>query len=301
MRVSTLSVAARSLLASPRATSRGFISVRPSSACAAVSPLPILFDNYCYLLFDRISRVAAVVDPGEAAPVISSVKNMEKEFNVKLKTIFCTHKHHDHIGGVAELKSQFKDVEVVGTKYEDIPELDRGMGHGDVYNFGSLRVEALHTPCHTAGHVCFYITSEQDSSMDPILFSGDTLFVGGCGRFFEGEPQDMLQNMNLLGKLPTSTQVYCGHEYTVSNITFIRSIAAKMEMSAAILSDIDEYYTRACKLRKGSSPTVPTTIGDELVYNLFMKCNDGSLQSAMNCPKDPVGVMAHLRHLKNLN
>lgn len=182
---------------------RNFLSapILSSLGCADVIKIPLFTDNYCYLIVDRETKHAAVVDPGTAQPVIKIVEQLQRDENLELKAILCTHKHHDHVGGNAELKHRFPTAEVIGTGYEHIPSIDRPVRHGDSFRIGSLQVRTIFTPCHTSGHVCFFVTSAATPShfkgtvrsgevgaenMAPMLFSGDTLFAGGCGRFFEG-------------------------------------------------------------------------------------------------------------------
>lgn len=182
----------------------------PTVSCADVITIPLYSDNYCYLLIDRHSKKAAVVDPGSAEEVIQVIERYQMEQGISLTTILCTHKHDDHVGGNTAIKRHFPNVEIIGTGYEAIPALDRAVYHEDTFSIGSLQVHTLHTPCHTRGHVCFYVSRASGSGHDkpsrcdqkdggaqgltcaesqevaPILFSGDTLFAGGCGRFFEG-------------------------------------------------------------------------------------------------------------------
>lgn len=174
---------------------RSFLSAHlTTTSCAEVQIIPLYSDNYCYVLIDRLTKQAAVVDPGKE--IIREVEKLQKEKNIELTTILCTHKHDDHVGGNSAMKLHFPNVEIIGTGYEPIPSLDRAVHHEDTFTIGSLQVQTLHTPCHTRGHVCFFVTPslhssyekdhDKNSQLDPILFSGDTLFAGGCGRFFEG-------------------------------------------------------------------------------------------------------------------
>jgi hydroxyacylglutathione hydrolase len=134
-------------------------------------------DNYGYVIVDK-ENFATCVDPG--------VADIFLDQNFKISQIICTHKHSDHVGGNLELKKFSPDAKIIGTTYEDIPGLTHPVYDGDRFSIGKLQVDVIHTPCHTRGHVCFYISNPNNDSMDPVLFSGDTLFVGGCGRFFEG-------------------------------------------------------------------------------------------------------------------
>jgi hydroxyacylglutathione hydrolase len=256
-------------------------------ACADVHIIPVLDDNYSYVIKCRATGAAACIDPGDAPPIIDRLASISKDNkDFKLQYVLCTHKHWDHTDGTGMLKQNFKDISVVGTGYEHIPFLDRPLKHDDTLSVGRLTVRAIHTPCHTKGHVCFLVTGTEGS---PILFSGDTLFAGGCGRFFEGTGADMLANMNIFEALPGNTQVYCGHEYTLSNMKFLRSIDPDR---------VSPFFEKAKYLREANHPTVPTTIADEQRYNLFMRCNDVELQNRLST-KNSLDTMNKLREQKN--
>mmetsp|Transcript_19200 Transcript_19200/g.32181 ORF Transcript_19200/g.32181 Transcript_19200/m.32181 type:complete len:213 (-) Transcript_19200:1996-2634(-) len=179
---------------------RGFLSAPqlPAHGCADVFKIPLFSDNYCYVIVDRVTNHAAVVDPGQAEPVRKAISQLQQEKQINFTSILATHKHDDHVGGNKAMKQFYSDVRVIGTGYEEIPCVDQKVKHDDTFTIGSLNVRTLFTPCHTTGHVCFYITPSVETSSAaaegggtntfnaPILFSGDTLFAGGCGRFFEG-------------------------------------------------------------------------------------------------------------------
>ena len=266
-----------------------FLSSISSRACADVHLVPMFGDNYGLILVDRLTNKAALIDPGDPDPVIQAVRGLGSSVELAL----ITHKHNDHVGGNGAVKDAFAGINIVGTSYEKIPHVMQEVKEGDSIIMGSLKIEVLHVPCHTKGHVAYYVTSH-DAGVDsnknaPILFSGDTLFVGGCGRFFEGTATEMLHNMDRLGALPPATQVYCAHEYTLGNLKFLASVDP--ECSAEILEEVSQK-------RDASISTVPTTIGRELEYNLFMKCREERTQTLMN-RKSPVDTMARLRELKN--
>jgi hydroxyacylglutathione hydrolase len=173
-------------------------------------------------------------------------------------------------------------VEVIATKYESVSGATSLVGDGDTFHLGSLIANVRHTPCHTKGHIIFHIDSVG-------LFVGDTLFSGGCGRFFEGTAAEMLSNLRMLGTYPESCAVYCAHEYTESNFRFLASVDPQRCLSK---------YDAVKKMRQAGTPTVPTTVGEELKTNLFMRCDDPSLQKALSCA-DAVTTMAKLREMKN--
>ena len=249
--------------------------------------IPVLDDNYSYLFVDRPTRTISCVDPGDHVPVLEVIDQLLTTDNMaKLRYIFCTHKHWDHVDGNKEILRAFPDVSIIGPSYEPIPFSNGVLSHGERMQVGSLTVESIHTPCHTQGHMCYLVSGPTG---DPLLFSGDTLFAGGCGRFFEGSAADMLRNMNLIGALAGETQIYCGHEYTLSNVEFLRSIDPE---------NIPKYYNRFKELRNANLPTVPTTVKSEISYNLFMKCNEMETQDLLSV-SSAVDAMKTLRELKN--
>ncbi|CAM9360025.1 unnamed protein product, partial [Phaeothamnion confervicola] len=214
---------------------------------AHVITVPLLADNYAYLLVDRATGNAAAIDPAEPDKILA----VAAKHDVNIQTVLCTHKHWDHAGGNEAMARKLRrgserilGLEVVGSAYEEIPAMTHSLGDGQEYRLGELSIRALHAPCHTRGHVLFYVTrvpaaGESDSGdaagesgggdaasdnggfvagCAPLLFCGDTLFVGGCGRFFEGDGADMARALlDVVAKLPRETRVFCGHEYTVSN------------------------------------------------------------------------------------
>ncbi|CAB1118576.1 unnamed protein product [Ectocarpus sp. CCAP 1310/34] len=228
-----------------------------AGVCAEVIPVPILSDNYAYLLIDPATKKTACVDPAEPEKVIAAAQAR----GVEISTLLCTHKHWDHSGGNEAMKQMIPDLEVVSSAYEDgVPAMTLALKDREEYALGSLTVRALHTPCHTRGHVLFFVTSpaagageEGDGAAAPLVFSGDTLFVGGCGRFFEGDASQMSNALQgVAASLPGATRVFCGHEYTVSNLQFAKSVEPE---NSAVLDKLD--WSRRV-LAKGGY-TVPST------------------------------------------
>ena len=176
-----------------------------------IEPIPCLTDNYAYIIYDDISKIASVVDPSEAKPIISFLKKKQ----IKLNYILNTHHHFDHIGGNIELKKKY-DAKVVGFEGDKhrIPGIDITVKDKEICRFGSSSVKILHIPGHTLGHICFFFEKEK------IAFTGDTLFSLGCGRIFEGDHKQMLNSLNKIKELPKDTKIYCGHEYTYKNAEF---------------------------------------------------------------------------------
>ncbi|KAL9957554.1 hypothetical protein ACROYT_G039196 [Oculina patagonica] len=245
--------------------------------------LPALSDNYMYLVVDEKTQEAAIVDPVEPKKVVEAVKNE----GVKLTTVLTTHHHWDHAGGNEELAQLVKGLTVCGGD-DRIGALNKKVGHGDQLKVGNLDVKCLFTPCHTSGHIC-YVVSGQPSA----VFTGDTLFRAGCGKFFEGRPPDMYKALiEILGKLPHDTLVYCGHEYTVNNLKYAVHVEPENP-------DIHQQIEWAKNKREANEPTVPSTIGDEFKFNPFMRVQEESVKKYAE-KTDPVDVMGFLRRDKDM-
>ena len=246
--------------------------------------LPAWQDNYMYLLVDKKTNQAAIVDPVEPNKVIAAVN----EEGVKLTTVLTTHHHRDHAGGNLELTAKVKGLSVFGGD-ERIDSLTKKVLHNDTFNLGSLSIKCLHTPCHTTGHICYFV---EENGKDPVVFTGDTLFVGGCGRFFEGEPSQMYTALiEILGKLPPHTKVYCGHEYTVNNLKYAQSVEPNN-------SRIQDKLQWAIDQRLNQNTTIPSTIGEELEYNPFMRVNLDMMQKRCQTANGEE-TMAFLRNEKD--
>ncbi|MDO8437746.1 MAG: hydroxyacylglutathione hydrolase [Nitrosomonadaceae bacterium] len=249
-----------------------------------IVPARAFADNYIWVIHDRCH--AAVVDPGDATPVLDFLRRE----NLQLVAILNTHHHNDHVGGNAALLREFP-VPVYGPAHESIPTLTHRLREGDNVQLAEfpLSFNVLDIPGHTAGHIAYYGAN--------LLFCGDTLFACGCGRLFEGTPQQMYTSLQKLVGLPDETQVYCGHEYTLANIRFARAVEpgnqALIELEAATE-----------KLREQDIPTLPSTIMREKATNPFLRCNQLEvIQSASNylgvSLPDPVSVFAAIRSWKN--
>mmetsp|Transcript_28987 Transcript_28987/g.39815 ORF Transcript_28987/g.39815 Transcript_28987/m.39815 type:complete len:276 (-) Transcript_28987:818-1645(-) len=259
--------------------------------CGSVYLVPMFSDNYGLLLVDdgevETKRSAACIDPGDGQAILRAVE----ELNLDLKLVLCTHKHNDHIGGNKEIRKQIPSVHIIGTAYEEIPEINTKAKDGDIFTFGNFQIRTIYAPCHTKGHVLYFVTNSNQADAAPILFSGDTLFVGGCGRFFEGNAADMLRNMDRIAELPPQTNVFCAHEYTESNLRFLSSVDP-------LDPSISKMFQQVSEKRRHLVPTLPTTIAEELSYNLFMKCRERRTQQVLNC-NSPEEAMAMLRARKN--
>lgn len=245
--------------------------------------LPALSDNYMYLVVDEKTQEAAIVDPVEPKKVVDAVKN----HGVKLTTVLTTHHHWDHAGGNKELAELVKGLTVCGGD-DRIGALNKKVGHKDQMKVGNLDVQCLFTPCHTSGHICYVVTGQPSA-----VFTGDTLFVAGCGKFFEGHPPEMYKALiDILGKLPPDTLVYCGHEYTENNLKYAVHVEPEN-------SEIHKQIEWAKNKRKANEPTVPSTIGDEFKFNPFMRVQKESIKKYAG-QSDPVDVMGFLRRDKDM-
>ncbi len=252
--------------------------------------LPAFSDNYLWLWQQDL--LAVVVDPGDAAPVLQA---LAKE-GLKLAAILVTHHHADHVGGVRELHLT-TGAPVFGPAREDVPAPFTPVMQGDALELLGQSVEVLDVPGHTAGHVAYFLPNAAPS---PVLFCGDTLFSGGCGRIFEGTPAQMLASLDSLAALPASTQICCAHEYTVSNLRF----ALAVEPSN---TDLQTYMAQCQQLRAEGLPTLPAQLGSELQINPFLRARHPRVRhavaqhaglSALEQTND-VAVFAALREWKN--
>ncbi len=250
--------------------------------------LPAFNDNYIWIFHDGVE--AAVVDPGDCAPVLAALDRLK----LRLAAILVTHHHQDHVGGLAGLRARF-DVPVYAPALESIPGPCIAVTGGDsVLAIGS-RFEVIDVPGHTRGHIA-YLHRPADDTQAPVLFCGDTLFSGGCGRLFEGTPQQMHDSLQRLAGLPGNTRVCCAHEYTLSNLKFAQAV----EPDSAALKD----YTRWCEQQRAEGlPTLPARIATERAVNPFLRCEVATVINAAkrhgSTSDDPVDVFAALRQWKN--
>jgi hydroxyacylglutathione hydrolase len=253
---------------------------------ANISGIPAFDDNYIWLLENRDGS-ALVVDPGDPQPVLAALSAR----GLRLAGILVTHHHFDHIGGVAALKESSGCV-VYGPTNPAIDSIDRQLVAGDALSVGDYHFEILEVPGHTLDHIAYYQPGEQ-----PVLFCGDTLFAGGCGRIFEGDPPMMYASLAKLAALPPDTAVYCAHEYTLSNLRFAR--AADPHNPALLQRE-----NAAIAARREGQPTVPSTIALELATNPFLRSADPDVLAALKAAgrltaDDPVSSFAQLRAWKD--
>jgi len=249
-------------------------------------PVSAFADNYLWLLHD--GRRALVVDPGDAKPVLQALQ----AHALQLESILVTHHHADHTGGIDALR-QATGARVYGPATERIPGPVEPLREGDSVRALGLDFQVFDVPGHTAGHIAFY-TPEMDGR--PLLFCGDTLFSGGCGRLFEGTPVQMLASLDKLAALPGATRVCCAHEYTLGNLDF----ALAVEPDNA---DLAGYRQQCIALRARGEPTLPSTIACERLINPFLRTRQASVKAAAQrfdaSSRDEVAVFAALRQWKN--
>ncbi|WP_119154422.1 hydroxyacylglutathione hydrolase [Caldimonas tepidiphila] len=248
--------------------------------------LPAFADNYIWMLHD--GRQALVVDPGDAAPVLEALDAR----GLTLTGILVTHHHGDHVGGLGVLAPRLQG-EIFGPAGETIPHRTRPLRDGDTATWNGLRFQVLDVPGHTAGHIAYWTEPAGEA---PLLFCGDTLFAGGCGRLFEGTPAQMWHSLQRLAALPGSTRVCCAHEYTLSNLRFASEVEPGNEALRA--------WREHCERRRGEGlPTLPSSMDQELRTNPFMRCEQPEVRASAMArgatAADPVAVFAALREWKN--
>jgi hydroxyacylglutathione hydrolase len=252
--------------------------------------LPAFDDNYIWMLHDGHSAV--VVDPGDAAPVFAALERS----SLKLVGILVTHHHGDHVGGLAELLQRLP-VPVWGPAGESMPVAVTPLRDGDAVQVLGLTLRVLDVPGHTAGHIAYFIDSAGQPSIDePVLFCGDTLFSGGCGRLFEGTPAQMLASLSRLAALPGNTRVCCAHEYTLSNLRFARAVEPGNPA-------IEQHEAHCRSLRAARLPTLPSSIALERQINPFLRSHEAAVIETAHArgadAHDPVAVFAAIRAWKN--
>ena len=258
-----------------------------------VHPIPAFSDNYFWLLQSPDSNRAAVVDPGDAGPVLKALEDR----SLRLVCILLTHHHADHAGGVAELVAR-TGARVVGPNTAKIPTVTEPVEDHDSVDtgLGGHLARVLTVPGHTLDHIA-YVLPSLGADPRPLLFCGDTLFAAGCGRMFEGTPPQMVASLDRLAALAPDTMVYCAHEYTLSNLRF--AAAAEPDSSA-----VADRLAEATEMRARGLSTVPSTIAIERATNPFLRADQPAvMQQAAHhqhaAPADRVATFAVLRQWKN--
>lgn len=252
-----------------RCATRGFTYLAHMAAMAPalrVRPLPLFTDNYAWLVTNEAHRTAVLVDPAQVAGCAPHVEASGCE----LVAILYTHWHADHAGDASEAARTWKGATIVAgaADAERIGEtVTRRVDDGEVLDIGGMTIRALHTPCHTRGHTCFVVSG--DPATPPVAFTGDTLFSGGCGKFFEGDAATMAASLAKLSALPPATLIACGHEYTASNLAF----AATVEPDSVALAD-RMAEVAAARSATPPRPTVPVPLATELATNVFLRLRE---------------------------
>ncbi|MCC5826637.1 hydroxyacylglutathione hydrolase [Alkalimonas sp.] len=233
-----------------------------------ITPLAAFQDNYIWCLTKPDSDALVVVDPGDADVVLQFARHTQKQ----LSSILITHHHWDHTDGIAALKQLWPHARVIGPAYEAerINSLTQTVHDGDIVELSEfgVRFKVLHIPGHTLGHIAYYTALLNQT---PALFCGDTLFSAGCGRLFEGSPEQMHQSLQRLSVLPDETHIYCAHEYTLANLAFARAV--EPDNQAVI-----EHVTKCQQLRDNQLPTLPSKLATEKAINPFLRCHLPDLQ-----------------------
>ena len=262
-----------------------------------VERIPTLGDNYTYLIIDEATNEAAAVDAPEAGPVVARVDAL----GVNLTKVLSTHHHWDHSAANPELAQRYQ-APVFGhaSDADRIPGFTNGLEEGDRIKVGQLEAEVIFIPAHTRGHIAYVFPDA--------VFCGDTLFAAGCGRLFEGNPKMMHEALNLkLGRLPDETRVYCGHEYTESNLRFALSVEPS---NAATQKKMEWVRARRAKAASDwhdateAEFSIPSTIGEERATNPFMRVDSPEIIESVRkahpaSAADPVTILGHIRAMKD--
>ena len=246
--------------------------------------IPCLNDNYSYLIKDDKTNTIAIIDPSEFGPCDEKINQKYK----KLDFILNTHHHFDHVGGNAELKKKYGS-KILGCEMDKIriPEIDIFLKDNQAFKVGDLKFKTIFIPGHTSGHIAFYSETEK------VVFTGDTLFSLGCGKIFEGTYQQMFDSLNKIKSLPAETRIYCGHEYTKNNLEFCLKYNPNNNFLKGKQKIIDTKINE-------NKPTIPTTVGDEIQTNIFLRYDDLDVRDTLNLKKaSDLEIFTKLRDLKD--
>ena len=245
--------------------------------------IPCLSDNYSYLIYEKKSNTVSIVDPAEFE-ACDKVINKYK----KLDFILNTHHHVDHVGANLELKKKYRSKILGSDSDKDrIPGIDILLKENQKQKIGNLEFEVIFVPGHTKGHIAFFFNKEK------VAFTGDTLFSLGCGRIFEGTHKEMLKSLNKIKNLPPDTKIYCGHEYTKSNLNFCLAYDPNNTF-------LKEREIDVLKKLRSNQPTIPSTLGQEIKTNIFLRCGDPKIKRTLGLnDSSEVEVFSKLRDLKD--
>lgn len=259
-----------------------------------ISAIPAFSDNYIWCLSNSDNGKALIVDPGQAAPVQDHLV----QHDLVLDTILITHHHPDHVGGVSQLQKAFPDCNVTGPAESPFKGCTTTVQPGNEVQWEGMTFQVLGVPGHTLDHIAYFSDTEVEGR--PVLFCGDTLFVCGCGRLFEGQPEQMRQSLQTLRALPDRTAVYCAHEYTLANLKFARSW---LPQDAGLKA-----FEERCQQRRADGlPTVPSVLAEERQLNPFLRWDDPEVVDAARnyCARNGLpadsdnAIFAAIRHGKD--
>lgn len=253
----------------------------------SILPVSAFSDNYIWLLCDDALDYAAIVDPGDAKPVIETLERKK----IQPIAILITHRHSDHVAGIDSLLRKYPELPVYGPKIEKIPKRTHAVQQDDVIDLKEIGIQlkVLDTFGHTAGHISYYA--------EKLLFCGDTLFANGCGRVFDGRIEDLHASLEKIAKLPADTQIFCAHEYTLDNIGFSKWVEPDNQ-------ELLEREATCWTLIDNDKPTLPTLLADELKVNPFLRCDQKTVIQAAEkfagkSLKSPVEVFRAIRQWKD--
>ena len=245
--------------------------------------IPCLSDNYSYLIHEEETGTTSIIDPSEFNACDRIINKYKK-----LDFILNTHHHADHVGANLELKKKYNS-KILGSLLDKnrIPGIDILLEKNQKHKIGSLEFEVIFIPGHTKGHIAFFFSEKK------IAFTGDTLFSLGCGRVFEGTHEEMFNSLNKIKNLPLDTKIYCGHEYTKSNLNFCLKYDSKNTFLKEKKIDIQ-------KKLSSNQPTIPTTLSQEIKTNIFLRCNDPEIKRTLDLKdSSEIEVFSKLRDLKD--
>ncbi|XP_031573519.1 probable hydrolase PNKD [Actinia tenebrosa] len=260
-----------------------------------IIPIAICYDNYSYLIISLGNKQAVLVDPSDP----DTIKEVVARENVKLEAILTTHKHWDHSGGNRALQAHFPGIAIYGSPIDNIPSLTHPVEDNDVIRTGSIKFTAIFTPGHTLGHTVYLLDGAPFDVPDS-LFSGDLLFLSGCGQIFEGQPSEMLHSLQMISVLKDNTLLWPGHEYAAKNLMFALTIEPNNPFIRSKLDSVLALRTNKCN-------TCPSTIGEEKSYNPFLRTHITDVISAVGLDVLPpeqnenlhASVLKALRERKN--
>lgn len=262
-----------------------FCTVSSVSSSLQIELVPCLKDNYAYLLHDVDTGTVGVVDPSESRPIIDALSRKNRNLNYILNT----HHHYDHTGGNVELKARY-GAKVIGSGMDRdrIPGIDIALNGGDKWMFAGHEVLVIETPGHTRGHISFYFPGSG------VIFTGDTLFSLSCGKLFEGTPEQMASSLKKITALPDDTNIYCGHEYTLSNSKFALSIEPNNEA-------LKNYAARVAHQHSKGVATIPTTLKMEKMCNPFLRTSSSEIRQLLSIPAtaDDAEALGVIRQAKD--